>query len=116
MLLVFLFWLFMLSVIFLSLWLRGRKYKRFWRSSYGDSPMEPLVSPLSLAVGNLISVAGGIYVSLELLCEFLHLPKPSDVRFLEYTLDPIALVSVWAAILQPFVLKIASLFSGKSKR
>ena len=116
MLLVFLFWLFMLSLIFLSLWLRSRKYKRYWRASPGDAPMEPLISPLALAIGTLVSVAGGIYISLELFCEFLRLPKPSDVSFLEYTMDPIALISVWAAILQPFALKLASIFGGRKHR
>ena len=61
-------------------------------------------------------VAGGIYISLELFCEFLRLPKPSDVSFLEYTMDPIALISVWAAILQPFALKLASIFGGRKHR
>ena len=78
--------------------------------------MEPLVSPFALAIGNLVSVAGGIYVSLELLCQFMQIPKPAEVQFLEYNVDPIALVSVWAALLQPIVLKLGTLFSGKRQR
>ena len=75
---------------------RERKYLMMWRSR---STSNQLASALSQLVGT----AGGIYLSLELLFSFLKIPEDwwSQSIFL---VEPLAVISLILAILQPFVL------------
>lgn len=61
-------------------------------------------SPLALALAQVVGTAGGIYLSLELLFSFLQLPEdwwaPST-----FVVEPLAVLSLVLAILQPFVIK-----------
>lgn len=87
-----------LLVIGISISVRERKYRMMWRSS------QPSSNVLATALSQLVGTAGGIYLSLELLFSFLKLPEDwwsTSVFFVE----PLALISLFLAILQPFVLK-----------
>ncbi len=107
-----LFWLFMLACIFLSLWIRSRKLRRYWRYTAGEAG-EQMFSPIAQALGNLLSAAGGIYLSGQLLVEFLKLPEIPQVVWQGTSVDMLALLSLWAAILQPFFMWLAGLFRRK---
>ncbi len=63
-------------------------------------------SVMAQSIVELISIAGGIYVSVTLLVEFLLIPVPETITFLGMTLDPIAGVSVLLALIQPIVVGI----------
>ncbi|MEA4901511.1 hypothetical protein [Desulfitobacterium sp.] len=77
---------------------RARAYLLMWRS-------EPKESLLSKALTQLVGTAGGIYLSFELLFSFLKIPETwwSENNFI---VEPLALVSLILAIIQPFVIQI----------
>jgi hypothetical protein len=76
---------------------KARSYYLMWRS-------EPKSSLLSTAIAQLVGTAGGIYLSLELLCSFLRIPEdwwnPST-----FIVEPLAVVSLVLAIVQPFAIR-----------
>jgi len=77
---------------------RERKYRLMWRTS------QPSSNILATALSQLVGTAGGIYLSLELLFSFLKIPEDwwsTSIFFVE----PLAVISLLLAILQPFVLK-----------
>jgi len=76
---------------------RERRYLSMWRS-------QPSVSPLSKVIAQLVGTAGGIYLSLELLFSFLKIPEDwwSTSTFV---VEPLALVSLILAIIQPFGIR-----------
>lgn len=86
----------MLLLVGIVISVRARKFRMMWRSK---SPSNQLATALSQLVGT----AGGIYLSLELLFTFLKIPEDwySDSIFL---VEPLAVISLLLAILQPFVL------------
>ena len=87
-----------LLAIGISVSIRERKYRMMWRSSQSSSNV------LATAISQLVGTAGGIYLSLELLFSFLKIPEDwwsSSLFFVE----PLAVISLFIAILQPFVLK-----------
>jgi hypothetical protein len=112
MLAAFVFWPFLLLGIFLSLWMRGRQQKRGWHRGAAETGGENS-SPIAQALGNLLSVAGGIYLSGQLLVEFLKLPEIPRVTWRGADLDLLALLSLWAAIIQPFLIRLLNLFRQK---
>ena len=88
---------FMLLVIGVVISVRERKYRMMWRS-------QPTSNQLATALSQLVGTAGGIYLSLELLFSFLKIPEDwwsVSIFFVE----PLAVISLFLAILQPFVLR-----------
>lgn len=79
---------------------RERKYRMMWRSA------EPSSNLLASALSQLVGTAGGIYLSFELLFSFLKIPEDwwSDNSI--FFVEPLAVLSLLLAILQPFVLKV----------
>jgi len=77
---------------------RKRKYLMMWRS---QSTTNQLASSLSQLVGT----AGGIYLSLELLFSFLKIPEDWWSQSI-FFVEPLAVISLILAILQPFVLSV----------
>jgi len=63
-------------------------------------------SPLSGALAYLVGVAGGIYLSLSLLVDFLAVNIPSRIAVLGLELDPLATIAITLALLQPFILRL----------
>lgn len=77
---------------------RQQRYREKDWSTIGEAKS----SPLSQAIANLIGVAGGIYLSLMLLCTFIELELPARVRIGSYAIEPLAIISIMLAIGQPF--------------
>jgi hypothetical protein len=71
-----------------------------------DSTNEIKISPLSLALQELIAISGGIYLSLIMLISFLKLNIPDKVIIFELSIDPIACISIILTIIQPFLIKM----------
>lgn len=70
-------------------------------------------SPTSYAIGELVAVAGGIYLSLVLLASFLKLSMPERIIIYGWSFDYLATIAIILAILQPIVL---SLYYRMTKR
>ncbi|MEW6424594.1 MAG: hypothetical protein AB1523_07575 [Bacillota bacterium] len=98
------FALVVLAMVGLSI--RERVKISMLRESALDSFPETKPSPLSQAVLNLVGLAGGIYLSLVMLLEFLKVELPSRVPLGQVQVEPLAALSIGLAIVQPFVLRL----------
>ncbi|MGI6620016.1 MAG: hypothetical protein ACOX35_01005 [Bacillota bacterium] len=58
-------------------------------------------SPLSEAIKDFVAVAGGVYLGLMALSEFLKVPVPIEAEVWGLSFDPIAVVAVLLAIVAP---------------
>ncbi len=97
------FVLVVLSFVVLSV--RERiKVKTLKERSWDGS--ETKSSPLSQALSNLIGTAGGIYLSLVMLFSFMEIQTPERISFLKMQLEPLATLSFFLAIFQPFILRL----------
>lgn len=65
---------------------------------------EQLPSPASRALAELVAIAGGIYLSLVLLVSFLKLTVPETISLGGWYIDPLALIAILIALIQPVVL------------
>lgn len=68
--------------------------------------LETKPSPLSDALGQMLATAGGIYLSLVMLFSFIEIEAPDKIILFSLELEPLATVSLFLSILQPFVLKL----------
>ena len=84
----------------LSLWLRVARH----RNSLDE--LTPIASPLALAVQELVATAGGLYLSIVMLISFLKIDLPEKVTLYTIALDPLALLSMGLAIIQPFFFRL----------
>jgi len=100
-------WILMLTAFVAALRLKRRELLR--NGCTVPNGKEATVSPLSLALNNLVGIAGGIYLSVVLLLNFLKIPLPQPREIFGCTLDPLAFASLWIAILQPLVLRVYNL-------
>lgn len=64
------------------------------------------ISPLGSALAYLVGVAGGIYLSLSLVVDFLEIKVPSRIGIWGMELEPLAAVAIALALLQPFLLRL----------
>lgn len=96
-------------LLFLLVLLAFSLYLRMHRRRQGVNN-EIKASPFSLAVQELVSTAGGVYLSLIMLTSFLKLEIPEIVFFSGVGVDPLAGTAMGVAIVQPlcawFFLKI----------
>ena len=83
-----------------SIWLRQRRFREVMQN------VEMKVSPVSLAVQELVATAGGVYLSLIMLVSFLKLAIPEKVLLFEVSLDPLACTSICLAVVQPLFYKV----------
>lgn len=83
---------------------RSKIYLR--RRGAGDALENAVPSPASMAIGELIAIAGGIYLSLILLVAFLKISMPDKIIIFHMSLDPLALIALTIAIFQPIMLSI----------
>lgn len=65
-----------------------------------------ITSPLAEAMSQLVGIAGGIYLSLVMLTGFLGVETPERIRVLNLLMDPLAVVSIVLACVQPFGLLV----------
>ena len=90
------------SVINLMIYVGARCRKTMNRYRYTGEGA--IVTPMAEALGQLVGIAGGIYVSLVLLCEFLGVEELEKIEFFDMMLDPLALISLVLASIQPIGL------------
>lgn len=67
---------------------------------------EIIRSPLADALAQVVGTAGGIYISVVMLVNFLELSVPSRVELISIGFEPLASISILIAIVQPFVLRL----------
>ncbi len=60
-------------------------------------------SPLGEAIKDFVAVAGGVYLGLTTLAEFLKVPIPMQAAVWGLSFDPIALFAVCLAIIVPVI-------------
>jgi len=93
-----------LLMIIFSVRERVKQYR--YREKDWGSIGESKSSPLSQAIANLVGVAGGIYLSLVLLCNFIELQLPVRVCLGQFSLEPLATISIIVALAQPFLQRV----------
>ncbi|MDA8443017.1 MAG: hypothetical protein M0Z55_11690 [Peptococcaceae bacterium] len=79
------------------------KEKVFWNR---QRRIEQIASPLSTAIAQMVGIAGGIYLALGVLASFLNLELPDRVRAYGIGLDPLALLSIFLSMLQPYLIRL----------
>lgn len=95
--------IFFLLIIFILLFLAVRS-KKFLLRMRTKAQMENAVdSPTSLAIGELVAVAGGIYLSLIMLTSFLKVNMPERISFFDWSFDYLAAIAIAIALLQPIL-------------
>ena len=82
-----------------GIWLRSYKYRK-------KVEVEPVSSPLSLAIQDLIGTAGGIYLAITLLISFIKIVIPDKIIIFAIEVEPIALISILLAVFQPVIERI----------
>jgi len=100
---------FLLLAMLLSLRQRIREKRRVHKH---EIPEHTKPSLLSEALQELIATAGGIYLSLVLLISFLQIEIADKWVFFDVSMDPLAMVSIILAIIQPFVLHVLTWLKG----
>ncbi|MGI6144623.1 MAG: hypothetical protein GX092_06470 [Clostridia bacterium] len=97
----------MFFLIFLIVFGIAVKTKKKLRHARNLTRWEDAVeSPASLAIGELVAVAGGIYLALTLLATFLKISMPERLVFFDWSVDYLAAIAIVLAILQPIVLAL----------
>lgn len=74
--------------------------------SLREKSLDAAPSPLASALAYLVGVAGGIYLGLSLLVDFLAVGIPARVKIAGLEIDPLAAAAVALALLQPFLLRL----------
>lgn len=85
---------------------RERVRLRAYREKDWSAIGETKSSPISQAIANLIGVAGGIYLSMILLCTFIELELPERVSVGAYSIEPLAAVSIIVALVHPYMQRV----------
>lgn len=75
-----------------------------YRSIIDSAETKP--SPLSLAIQELVAVAGGLYLALILLVSFLKVDIPEKIFIYNVGLDPLACTAIILALVQPLIIKL----------
>lgn len=82
-----------------SIWLRTNRYRQ-------NVQVEPRISPVSLAMQELIAIAGGIYLSLIMVVSFLKISIPEKINIYTVDLDPLAFLAICLGIVQPIIMNL----------
>lgn len=90
----------LIIMVFLVFSIRERVHRKMMLRS------ETIQSPLADALAQVVGTAGGIYLSVVMLVNFLQLNVPSRVELISIGFEPLASISILIAIVQPFVLRL----------
>lgn len=101
--------LLVLAAVAASLAMRAGEKKRAYEQKYPEHA-EP--SLLSLALQDILGVAGGIYLSLVLLVSFLQLDLPDRWLVAGVKMEPLAFLALSLAVVQPFFLRFYQWLKG----
>jgi len=91
--------------LFVAVSVRERVRLRLMREKDWSIIGEAKSSHISQALTNLVGVAGGIYLILVVLVAFLELNLPEQVQVGNISLEPLAAVSIFIALVQPFMIR-----------
>lgn len=98
---------YILIASFLLLVLAAIKTKKRLKRWRDIADLENAVeSPTSYAIGELVAVAGGIYLSLVLLASFLKISMPERIVISSWSFDYLAAIALFLALLQPIFLSL----------
>ncbi|MDX9871368.1 MAG: hypothetical protein RBT41_02970 [Clostridia bacterium] len=99
-------WTILLAVILILLviWATRARMRLRFRTRSIKNIETSVASPVSTALGELIAIAGGIYLSFILLKSFLDLSVPESIRIFHITIDPLAFLAIIIALVQPVFL------------
>lgn len=90
------------AVILLAVYLSFRiRISGIVAARQNRSGFEEVSSPLSEAIKDFVAIAGGVYLGLMALAEFLKVPVPLKTEIWGTSFDPIALFSVCLAVIAP---------------
>lgn len=93
-----------LVLVFLSV--RKRVSNKRFRSNPFENISEPRSSYFSQGLLNLIGTAGGIYLALITMVNFLQITYPSKIILYGLSIEPLAGISFLIAIVQPYVMSL----------
>lgn len=99
-------------ILVVSLQMRMLSRKRSDNKSSSQLPLDPLPSPFVRAMTELIGMAGGIYLSLVMLVNFLDVELPLKINIFGLEAEPLALLAIIISIVQP-LFKNRFLFKEK---
>ncbi|QUL99034.1 MAG: hypothetical protein IMF26_02910 [Candidatus Fermentithermobacillus carboniphilus] len=91
-------------LIFLVLYASmGMRVHRIQSARARKKAYEEASSPLGQAIKDFVAVAGGVYLGLMALAEFLKIPAPVKTELWGVAFDPIAAIAVALAVIAPFL-------------
>jgi len=85
----------------LSVRKRVRNRVRVLEGRKGEE-VPPQTSPASRALMELVGMAGGIFIAMTALTGFLQFGVPEKMPLFGVQMNPVALISLLVAIIQPF--------------
>lgn len=95
----------MLLILGLLVW--AVRMKIFLKRARIQDRIEGTISsPASVVLGEIVAVAGGIYLSLVLLVSFLKFTPPDTVSLFSMNIDPLAMTAITIALIQPIFLAL----------
>ncbi len=80
---------------------------------YRGTLEETAASPVSRALAELTAIAGGIYLSLVLMVNFLKVNLPATIAIGDLIIDPLAVVALMVALVQPLILRVWPWLKGR---
>ncbi|MDK2926602.1 MAG: hypothetical protein PWR31_292 [Bacillota bacterium] len=95
----------LVALTYLSVTERAKGHRRAF-SRGEELPVEPRASAMSQALVELVATAGGIYLALVLVRNFLRVDLPERVAFLGFQVEPLATLSLFLALLQPYLTRL----------
>ncbi|HHT71010.1 MAG: hypothetical protein WAO22_08490 [bacterium] len=91
-----------MALFYLSLSRRVEEKQRARKKSR-ELPIEPRESPFSQATVDLLATAGGVYLALLLIRNFLQITVPEHIVICGLQLEPLAALSLLIAVFQPYL-------------
>lgn len=92
--------------------LKRMRVRKIRMAGYQNLPTDPLESPVSRAISEMLGVAGGIYLALLVLVSFLQINIPSTVNIFGVKMEPLAFISVIITLLQPYAVELKQYWGG----
>jgi len=89
----------LIILLYFSFTWRVEKYAQM--KNY-ELPVEPRISPFSQAIMDLLATAGGVYLALLLVQNFLQITIPTHITIYGYEFEPLAALSLVIAVFQPY--------------
>ncbi|MGI6162320.1 MAG: hypothetical protein ACOYEQ_00135 [Bacillota bacterium] len=90
-----------LVIFFLVYVSMGVRVHRIQSARARKRAYEEMQSPLGEAIKDFVAVAGGVYLGLMALSEFLKVPAPITAELWGVAFDPMAVVAVALAVVSP---------------